>query len=69
MSDFYTKQISLSDIPFFMSECEDSARNGHLHQELLIGEHEKAWGNSELCCHRGYLTSVQAFHRVTRIPT
>ena len=41
MNDFYTKMISLSDIPFFMSECEDSARNGHLHQELLIPKSNK----------------------------
>lgn len=41
MDGFYTKQISLSDISFFMSECEDSARNGHLHQELLTPKSNK----------------------------
>lgn len=41
MGDFYTKHISLSDIPFFMSECEDSARNGHLHQDLLAPKSNK----------------------------
>lgn len=35
MDDFYTKFISLSDIPFFMSECENSAKSGHLHKALL----------------------------------
>ncbi|HFP5328839.1 TPA: N-acetyltransferase, partial [Escherichia coli] len=41
MSDFYTKKISLSDVPFFMGECEDSAKNGHLHQEILAPKSNK----------------------------
>lgn len=41
MSEFYTKDMSLSDISFFMSECEDSARNGHLYQELLAPKSNK----------------------------
>ncbi|MCZ8781164.1 GNAT family N-acetyltransferase [Escherichia albertii] len=41
MSDFYIKHISLSDISFFMSECEESAKNGHLHQSILMSEGNK----------------------------
>lgn len=33
--DFYIKPMNLSDLSFFMSECEDGARNGHFSQELL----------------------------------
>lgn len=43
MSDFYIKHISLSDIPFFMSECEKGARNGHLYQEILSPETNKTF--------------------------
>ena len=41
MIEIYTKKISLSDVPFFMGECEDSAKNGHLHQEILAPKSNK----------------------------
>lgn len=48
MNDFYIKQISLLDITFFMSECEDSAKNGHLHQLILTHESYKAF-EEQIC--------------------
>jgi len=35
VSDFYTRPILISDISFFMSECEDGAQNGHFYHEIL----------------------------------
>ncbi|EKN6177461.1 GNAT family N-acetyltransferase [Yersinia sp. 22-579] len=43
MSELYTRPVLMSDISFFMSECEDSARNGHLLQEILIPKGNKVF--------------------------
>ncbi|EBM7745620.1 GNAT family N-acetyltransferase [Salmonella enterica] len=35
MSEFYSRVASQGDIPFIISECEEGARNGHFHKDIL----------------------------------
>lgn len=39
MSEFYSRVASQGDIPFIIRECEEGARNGHFHKDILNGQY------------------------------
>lgn len=45
MDQFYVREMMQSDMPFFMSQCEDSAREKHLHISLLDSKENETFKN------------------------
>lgn len=43
MDKFYVRHMTRSDLSFFMSQCEESARDSHLHVSLLNPEENNAF--------------------------
>lgn len=43
MSTFYVRNMTLKDIPFFITQCEESARDRHLHSDLLTARGSKSF--------------------------
>ena len=43
MDEFCVRHMTRADLPFFMSQCEESARDGHLHVSLLEPEENNAF--------------------------
>jgi len=43
MDQFYVRHMTRSDVPFFMNQCEESARDKHLHINLLDPKENKVF--------------------------
>lgn len=38
MSEFYSRAVTVADMPFIMGEFEDGARKGHFYEEILTSK-------------------------------